>query len=73
MFFEEMDLYRTLDLTSSPTDSYNFKQTINCPAPRANMNEPSTVSRGLTGVIIALWRTLVQQWRSYENFSFIVT
>ena len=54
MFFEEMDLYRTLDLTSSPTDSYNFKQTINCPAPRANMNEPSTVSRGLTGVIIAL-------------------
>jgi len=46
MFFEAMDLYRTLDLKSTPVDSSylenNFKQTINCPASRASMNEPST-------------------------------
>jgi len=42
MFFEAMDLYRTLDLKSSPVDSShfenNFKRTINCPTTRANMN-----------------------------------
>jgi len=72
MFFEAMDLYRTLDLKSSLTDSYNFKQTINCPATRANMNEPSKQR--------TYWRLhcsvtyVAQQWRSYhENFSFIVT
>jgi len=46
MFFEAMDLYRTLDLKSNPMDSSyfenNFKRTINCPETRANMNEPST-------------------------------
>jgi len=45
MFFEATDLYRTLDLKSNPMDSSHlendFKQTINCPATRANMNEPS--------------------------------
>jgi len=46
MLFEAMDLYRTLDLKSNLMDSShfenNFKRTINCPATRANMNEPST-------------------------------
>jgi len=40
-----MDLYRTLDLKSNPMDSShfenNFKQTMNCPRTRANMNEPN--------------------------------
>jgi len=43
MFFEAMDLYRTLDLKSDPTNSShfenNFKRTINCPATRANMKK----------------------------------
>jgi len=46
MFFEALDLYRTLDLKSNPMDSSrfenNFKRTINCPATRADMNEPCT-------------------------------
>jgi len=46
MFFQAMDLYRTLDLYSNPVDSShfenNFNRTINCPAFRANMNEPIT-------------------------------
>jgi len=45
MFFEAMDLYGTFDLKSNPMDSSHFenkfKQTINCPATWANMNEPS--------------------------------
>jgi len=45
MFFEAMDLHRTLDLKFNPMDSYrlesNFKRTINCPTTRANMNDPS--------------------------------
>jgi len=76
MFFEATDLYRTLDLKSNPRDSShlanNFKQTINCPATRVNMNQPSTQRH--------YWRYhcsvtyITQQWRSYyENFSFIVT
>ena len=40
MFFQAMDLYRTLYLQSNPMDSshfeHNFKRTINCPATRAN-------------------------------------
>jgi len=54
MFFEAMDLHRTLDLNSNPICSShfesNFKQTKICPATRANMNEPS-ILRGLTGVL----------------------
>jgi len=42
-----MDLYRTFGLKSNPTDSShfenNFKRMMNCPATRANLNEPSTV------------------------------
>jgi len=57
MFFEAMDLHGTLDLKSNPMDSShfesNFKRTKNCPATRANMNEPS-ILRGLISVIIAL-------------------
>jgi len=49
MFFEAVDLYRTLDLKSNPMDSShfenNFKRTINCPATRANMNEPYATGR----------------------------
>jgi len=45
MFFEAMDLYRTLNLNSNPMDSShfenNFKRTVNCPTTRANMIEPS--------------------------------
>jgi len=56
MFFEAMDLYRTLDLKSNPMDSShienNFKRTIHCPATPASMNEPG--KHGLTGVITAL-------------------
>jgi len=44
--FEAMDLHRTFDLKCNPMGSSrfenNFKRTINCPATRANMNEPST-------------------------------
>ena len=44
MFFEAMDLYRTLDLKFNPMDSShfenNFKRTINCPKTRASMNKP---------------------------------
>jgi len=58
MFFEALDSYRTLDFNSNPINrthfENNFKRTINCPVTRANTNEP----RGLTGVNIALWRTL---------------
>jgi len=67
-----MDLYRTLDLKSSPTDSDSFKRTINCPATRANVNERGKQS--------TYWRYhcsvtyVAQQCRSYhENFSFIIT
>ena len=45
MFLEATDLYKTLDLKFNPMDSSHFenkfKQTINCPTTRANMNEPS--------------------------------
>jgi len=45
MFFEAMDLCRTLDLKFNPIDSFhfesNFKRAINCATTRANMNEPS--------------------------------
>jgi len=45
MFFEAMDLYRTLDLKFNPVNSShfesNFKRTVNYPTTRANMNEPS--------------------------------
>jgi len=45
MFFEAMDLNRTLHLKSNPMDSSrfpnNFKLTNNCPVTRDNMNEPS--------------------------------
>jgi len=43
MFFEAMDLYRTLDLKSNTVDSSrlenNFKRIKNFPATQANMNE----------------------------------
>jgi len=71
-FFEKLDLYRTLDLKSNPMDSChfenNFKRTINCPAIRSSAPYScqqlgliwmSLVSRGLTGVIVFLWRTLL--------------
>jgi len=75
MTFEGVDLYRTLDLKSNPMDSShfenNFKRTVNCPATRANMDEPSKQRTD--------WRYcsvmyVTQQSRSYhENFSFIIT
>jgi len=44
MFFEAMDLYRTLDLKFNPMDSShlesNFKRTINGPTTRANKSDP---------------------------------
>ena len=59
-FFEAMDFNRTLYFKSNLTDSVhfenNFKRTTNCPLPR--LIWMSLVSRGLTGVIIALWRSL---------------
>jgi len=75
MFFEAIDLYRTLGLKSNPMDSSyfenKFKRTINCPATRVNLNKPSKQR--------IKWRyrcsvTLVtQQWRSkyHENFSLL--
>jgi len=82
MFFEAMDLYRTLHLKSNtilhlksnPSSHFqnNFKRTKNCPIARANMNEP--------GKQRAHWRYhwsvtyVTQEWRGYhEKFSFIVT
>ena len=59
MFFEAVDLYRTLDLKSNPRNSsyfeMNFKRTINCPVTQANMNEHG--KQKTDRVIIALWRT----------------
>jgi len=56
MFFEAVDLYRTLDLKSNPRNSsyfeMNFKRTINCPVTQANMNEPG--KQKTDRVIIAL-------------------
>jgi len=76
MFFEAMDLYRILDLKSNPGNSshfeMNFKRTINCPATRANMNEPSKLKTDRRYRCSVMYVT--QQWRSYhENFSFIIT
>jgi len=46
-----LDLYIALDLKSNPMDSFhfenNFKGTINCPATRDNMNEPSIRSKAV--------------------------
>jgi len=50
MFFEAMNLYRSLDLKCNPTDSShienNFKRTKNCAATRANIDEPSKQRTG---------------------------
>jgi len=57
MFFEAVDLHRTLHLKSNPMDSSHFqdntKRTKNCPVIGSNMNEPIK-RRELTGIIIAL-------------------
>jgi len=76
MIFEAMDLYRTLDLKSNPRNSshfqMNFKRTINCPATRANMNEPSKQTTDRRYYCSVMYVT--QQWRSYhKNFSSIIT
>jgi len=76
MFFEEMDLYRTLDLKSNTIDSshfeINFKRTINCPTTQVNMNQRSKRRTD--------WRYhcsvtyVTQLWRSYHgSFPFIIT
>jgi len=55
---------------------YGFRERQTHGPPRAAQTLATPLSRGLTDVIIALWRTwyVTQQWRSYhENFSFIVT
>jgi len=75
MFFEAMDLYRTLDWKFNPMDSShignNFKRTINCPATRAYMNEPGKQTDWGYHCSVAY---VTQQWRNYhENFSFIIT
>jgi len=45
MFFEAVDLYRTLHLKTNPMDSSHFqnntKRTKKCPVIGSNMNEPS--------------------------------
>jgi len=60
MFFEAMDLYRTLHFNYNPMNyphyENNFKRTKNCPVNR--LIWMSLVRRGLTGVIIALWCTI---------------
>jgi len=52
-----------MDLKFNLTDSYNFKQTINCPVTRANMNEPS--KQDLL-VLSLLWRTLLNLEKLWE-------
>ena len=76
MFFEAMDLYKTLDLKFNPVDSShfenNFKRTTNCPTNRANVNEPS--KRRTYWRYHCAMTYINQQRRSYhEYFSFIVT
>jgi len=60
MLFETMDLYRTLNLKSNPVNSShfenNFKRTINCPATRVNMDEPSE-QYSLQFLIMLRWKT----------------
>ena len=73
MFFEAMDLHRTLDLKSNPMDSShfvnNFKRTINCSTTRANMNEPTKQRTDWRYHCSVMY--VSQQWRSYhENFSY---
>jgi len=60
MLFEAMNLYRSLDLKYNPMDSSHFENISN---ERQIVQQlvliwMSLVSRGLTGVIIALWRRL---------------
>jgi len=73
MLFEAMDLYGTLDVKSYPMDTSNFeknfKRTINCPATRANTNEPSKDLLALSLLVTYV----TQQWSCYESFSLIVT
>jgi len=61
MFFEAMDLYRTLDLKCNPMDSShvenNFKRIKILQ--QLGLIWMNLVVRGLTGAIIALWRTLL--------------
>jgi len=71
MFFEAVDLYRTLDMKSNPVDSshfdYNFKRMITCPATRASVNEPSKQRTYWRYHCYVMYVT--QKWRSYrENF-----
>jgi len=75
MFFEAMDLHRTLDLNSNlwtvPFEN-SFKRMINCPVTRANMNERSKHTTNWRYHCSVTYFTL--QWQSsHDNFSFIVT
>jgi len=58
MFFEAVDLYRTLHLKTNPMDISHFqnnnKRTKNCPVIGSNMNEPS-------------------KWRTYWHYHCSVT
>ena len=70
-----MDLYRTLDLKFNPVDGshfeINFKRTINCPTTR--LIWMSVVSGGLTGIIIALWRTLLNNGEIIMRISHLLS
>jgi len=88
MFFEAVDLYRTLDLKSNPVDSSHFentfKRTINCLATRAPAPKPcqqlaTRANMNLPSKQRAYRRYLcsvayvTQKWGSYhEHLSFIV-
>ena len=74
MFFEAMDLYRTLDLKSNPRDSFHFEYNFQ----RIKIFQQLGLIRMSTQR--AYWcyhcsvTYITQQWRScHENFSFIVT
>jgi len=75
MFFEALNMHRTLDFKSNPMDSShfenNFKRTMNCPITRVNMNEPSTQRINWRCHCSVMY--VIQQWSYIENSSFIVT
>jgi len=76
MFFEAVDLYRTLHLKSTPMNSSHFqnntKRTKNCPVIGSNMNDPSKRRTYWRYHCSVTYVTL--HWRSdHEKFSFIVT
>jgi len=78
MFFEAMNLYRSLALKCNPTVSshfqYNVKRTTNCPATRANVNELSKQRTDWRYHCSVTWATLLNNGEvTMRTSHFIIT